>query len=187
MKRFIAILVAILAFSWVANAQLMTANTYTRKARPHNIWLDVAAGSFTKSVIGTDVKTKSISFDAALRWTVPFGDFFAWDIIDLGINPIFDKDFEDDPVPCFYLMTGPRVQVELVEKFFVYAAADGGVAHHLFYNRNDKTGFISEFSAGVMFNRRIHFGAFLRSYPAYKIEESGFKYSTIGAKVGFSF
>ena len=190
MKKLFAILVAIIAFSWVGNAQLMTANTYTRKAKAHNVWLDVSAGSFTTSVIGADLKTKKVSFDAALRWTRPFGDFFAWDIFNLGLmNVVFDKDFEDDPLPCFYLMTGPRIQFEVIEKLHLYAAVDGGVAYHRFYDYGDagKTGFISELSAGVMFNKRIHIGAYLRNYPSYKIDESGYKYNAIGAKLGFSF
>lgn len=192
MRKIVTIFVAIFAFSLAGYAQLMTANTYTRKARPHNVWLDVSGGSFTTSVIGSNVKTKGACLGVSLRWTVPFGEIFTWDVIDLGADLTFPTNFsEDDPDPFFYLMTGPRIRFEVIEQVLhVYAAANAGVSgFYLFnYGKDDpNVGFISEYSAGIMIKKRFHIGAYLRNFPSYKVEESGYKFNSLGAKMGFSF
>ena len=192
MKKIFAILVAILAFSFAGYAQLLTANTYTRKARSHNVWFDISAGSLTTSVIGSDTKVKGNSLGLSLRWTKPFGDIFCWDFFDLGTNMTFPTSWsENDPDPCFYLMTGPRVRYEVVENLLhVYAAADAGVGAYFLQNydlEEPKVGLITELSAGVMLKKRFHVGAYLRNYPTYKEGDSGIKFSSVGAKLGFSF
>ena len=192
MKKIITIFVAILAFGWAANAQLLTANTYTRKAKAHNVWVDVSAGSLTTSFIGSDDKIKGNTLGLSVRWTKPFNDIFCWDIFDLGTSLTFPTGIsEDDPDPCFYLMTGPRVRYEVVENLLhVYAAADAGVGAYFLQNYDldePKVGLITELSAGVMLKKRFHVGAFLRNYPTYKVGESGLKFSSVGAKLGFSF
>lgn len=187
MKKFLVILVALMAFNNICNAQLMTSRV-RMKAKHHNVWLELSAGygsctasTYTTTGVKEQFNNNGFDFGLNVRWTKPYGDYFAWDILNFGGLLLLDRGIMS--AAHLDLATGVRGLYTLAEKIQLYAADDVGLTFGT-SRYGDFFSLINELSLGATYNGRVTAGAYFRLIPK---TSDRFQKSSFGIKVGFSF
>ena len=192
MKKIILCIVAACVFGLAANAQLVTSRSYRAKEKAHNVWLDFGPGfaSVTKygGKSGATVLGSGMEYDVKLRWSVPIGSYFGWDIFNMG--PSFWTGFRDSKTLLnLSFATGPRLRFEIADGLEIYLSDNFGVGlvdveEWVFSEK--LFGFTNEVSLGIK-RKRLSVGVYYRTYPTDFLDnEFEAKSKSTGLKVGFA-
>ena len=81
MKKHFLFLIVLLAFSVMANAQLVKSQTLTKNSqKKHEVWMDFGAGVSCSRLAG-DSPQNAFRASVGIRWTKCYGQYFALKLI----------------------------------------------------------------------------------------------------------
>lgn len=166
MKKLIFILIALLTFSAIADAQLITSSTI-RKQRKHELWMDFGAGLNSAREAG-DKPQNAFRASVGIRWTKCYSKYFAMDYINFSASYIPKSSEKEGEGGGASLLIGPKAKLPISDKASFFVNANMGVTYLTLITGVDKknkgyrsngASYCQETGLGVIFNERVQLTA----------------------------
>lgn len=168
MKKHFLFLIALLAFSVMANAQLVKSQTLTRNSqKKHEVWMDFGAGLNSAREAG-DKPQNAFRASVGIRWTKCYSKYFAMDYINFSASYIPKSSEKEGEGGGASLLIGPKAKLPISDKASFFVNANMGVTYLTLITGVDKknkgyrsngASYCQETGLGVIFNERVQLTA----------------------------